>query len=49
MLSHAPLAETLGRAIYEEVRYLQRQNTKALLERRLQKYMNMGYYEQESP
>ncbi|HEX6791209.1 MAG TPA: acetyl-CoA carboxylase carboxyltransferase subunit alpha [Candidatus Krumholzibacteria bacterium] len=45
----AATAETLGRAIYEEVRYLQRQNTKALLERRLQKYMNMGYYEQESP
>jgi acetyl-CoA carboxylase carboxyl transferase subunit alpha len=45
----ATTAETLGRAIYEEVRYLQRQNTKALLERRLQKYMNMGYYEQESP
>jgi acetyl-CoA carboxylase carboxyl transferase subunit alpha len=44
----AVTAETLGRAIYEEVRYLQRQNTRALLERRLQKYMNMGYYEQES-
>lgn len=45
----AVTAETLGRAIYEEVRYLQRQSPKALLERRLQKYMNMGYYEQESP
>jgi acetyl-CoA carboxylase carboxyl transferase subunit alpha len=45
----AVTAETLGRAIYEEVKYLQRQNTKALLERRLQKYMNMGYFEQESP
>lgn len=42
-------AETLGRAIYEEVKYLQHQNTRALLERRLQKYMNMGYFEQESP
>lgn len=45
----AATAETLGRAIYEEIKYLQRQNPKALLERRLQKYMNMGYYEQESP
>ena len=45
----ATTAEALGRAIYEEVKYLQRQNTKALLERRLQKYMNMGYFEQESP
>ena len=45
----AVTAETLGRAIYEEVKYLQRQNTRALLERRLQKYMNMGYFEQESP
>ncbi|HET6347944.1 MAG TPA: acetyl-CoA carboxylase carboxyltransferase subunit alpha [Candidatus Krumholzibacteria bacterium] len=45
----AATAETLGRAIYEEVRYLQRQNPRALLERRLQKYMNMGYFEQESP
>jgi acetyl-CoA carboxylase carboxyl transferase subunit alpha len=45
----AATAETLGRALYEEVRYLQRQNTRALLERRLQKYMNMGYFEQESP
>ena len=45
----AATAESLGRAIYEEVKYLQRQNTKALLERRLQKYMNMGYFEQESP
>jgi acetyl-CoA carboxylase carboxyl transferase subunit alpha len=45
----AVTAETLGRALYEEVRYLQRQNTRALLERRLQKYMNMGYFEQESP
>jgi len=42
-------AETLGRAIYEEVKYLQRQSPRALLERRLQKYMNMGYFEQESP
>jgi acetyl-CoA carboxylase carboxyl transferase subunit alpha len=45
----AVTAETLGHAIYEEVKYLQRQNTRALLERRLQKYMNMGYFEQESP
>jgi acetyl-CoA carboxylase carboxyl transferase subunit alpha len=45
----AVTAETLGRAIYEEVKYLQRQNTRSLLERRLQKYMNMGYFEQESP
>jgi acetyl-CoA carboxylase carboxyl transferase subunit alpha len=45
----AATAETLGRAIYEEVKYLQRQNTRTLLERRLQKYMNMGYFEQESP
>jgi acetyl-CoA carboxylase carboxyl transferase subunit alpha len=45
----AVTAETLGRAIYEEVKYLQHQNTRALLERRLQKYMNMGYFEQESP
>jgi acetyl-CoA carboxylase carboxyl transferase subunit alpha len=45
----AVTAETLGRAIYEEVKYLQLQNPKTLLERRLQKYMNMGYYEQESP
>jgi acetyl-CoA carboxylase carboxyl transferase subunit alpha len=45
----AATAETLGRAIYEEVKYLQRQNTRALLERRLKKYMNMGYFEQETP
>ena len=45
----AVTAEALGRAIYEEVKYLQHQNTRALLERRLQKYMNMGYFEQESP
>lgn len=45
----AATAESLGRAIYEEVKYLQLQNTRALLERRLQKYMNMGYFEQESP
>jgi acetyl-CoA carboxylase carboxyl transferase subunit alpha len=45
----AVTAESLGRAIYEEVKYLQLQNTRALLDRRLQKYMNMGYFEQESP
>lgn len=45
----ATAAETLGRTIYEEVRYLQHQNPRTLLERRLQKYMNMGYFEQESP
>ena len=45
----ATTAETLGRAIYEEVKYLQRQSPRALLERRLQKYMKMGYFEQESP
>jgi acetyl-CoA carboxylase carboxyl transferase subunit alpha len=45
----AAAAESLGRAIYEEIKYLQRQNTKTLLDRRLQKYMNMGYFEQESP
>jgi acetyl-CoA carboxylase carboxyl transferase subunit alpha len=45
----AATAESLGRAIYEEVKYLQLQNTRALLDRRLQKYMNMGYFEQESP
>ncbi|HET6463900.1 MAG TPA: acetyl-CoA carboxylase carboxyltransferase subunit alpha [Candidatus Krumholzibacteria bacterium] len=45
----AVTAEALGRALYEEVKYLQHQNTRSLLERRLQKYMNMGYFEQESP
>lgn len=45
----AVTAEALGRAIYEEVKYLQRQNTRTLLDRRLQKYMSMGYFEQESP
>ena len=45
----AAMAEALGRAIYEEVKYLQHQFSKTLLERRLKKYMNMGYFEQESP
>lgn len=45
----AATADTLGHAIYEEVKYLQHQSARSLIERRLQKYMNMGYFEQESP
>ena len=46
---HATMAESLGRAIYEEVNYLAHQNADTLRERRLKKYLNMGYFEQETP
>jgi acetyl-CoA carboxylase carboxyl transferase subunit alpha len=45
----AAMAESLGRALYEEINYLAHVSPKTLLERRLKKYMNMGYFEQESP
>jgi len=45
----ASMAETLGRAVYEEINYLAHLSPATLVERRLKKYMNMGYFEQESP
>jgi acetyl-CoA carboxylase carboxyl transferase subunit alpha len=45
----ATMADTLGRAVFEEINYLAHVNPSTLRERRLQKYMNMGYFEQESP
>ena len=44
----ATVAETLGRALYEEVNYLSHVSPATLRERRLKKYLNMGYYEQET-
>ncbi len=45
----ATMADTLGRAVFEEINYLAHVNPSTLRERRLKKYMNMGYFEQESP
>lgn len=45
----AAMADTLGRVLYEEINYLSHVNSATLRERRLKKYMNMGYFEQESP
>jgi acetyl-CoA carboxylase carboxyl transferase subunit alpha len=43
------MAEALGRVIYEEVNYLSHVHPDTLRERRLKKYLNMGYFEQETP
>jgi acetyl-CoA carboxylase carboxyl transferase subunit alpha len=45
----AAAADTLGRALYEEINYLAHVNPATLRERRLKKYLNMGYFEQETP
>jgi len=44
----AATAEALGRVLYEEVNYLSHVNPATLRERRFKKYLNMGYYEQET-
>ncbi len=44
----AAVADTLGQVLYEEVNYLSHVNPRTLRERRLRKYLNMGYYEQET-
>jgi acetyl-CoA carboxylase carboxyl transferase subunit alpha len=44
----AATAEALGQALYEEVNYLTHVSPSTLRERRLKKYLNMGYYEQET-
>jgi acetyl-CoA carboxylase carboxyl transferase subunit alpha len=44
----AAVADTLGRTLYEEVNYLSHVNPTTLRERRLKKYLNMGYYDQET-
>jgi acetyl-CoA carboxylase alpha subunit len=43
------MAESLGRVLYEEVNYLAHVQPDALRERRLKKYLNMGFFEQETP
>jgi acetyl-CoA carboxylase carboxyl transferase subunit alpha len=45
----AAMAETLGQVLYEEVSYLSHVSQTVLRERRLKKFLNMGFYEQESP
>ncbi len=45
----AAMAETLGQVLYEEVNYLSHVSPSVLRERRLKKFLNMGYFEQESP
>jgi acetyl-CoA carboxylase carboxyl transferase subunit alpha len=45
----AAMAETLGRVLYEEINFLAHTKPEVLRERRLKKYLNMGYFEQESP
>ncbi len=45
----AAMAETLGQVLYEEVNYLSHVSANVLRERRLKKFLNMGYFEQESP
>jgi acetyl-CoA carboxylase carboxyl transferase subunit alpha len=44
----AAVAEALGQALYEEVNYLSHLSPATLRERRLKKYLNMGFYEQET-
>ena len=44
----AAVADTLGQVLYEEVNYLSHLSPETLRERRLKKYLNMGYYEQET-
>jgi len=46
---HAAMADTLGRVLYEEINYLAHVKPETLRERRLKKYLNMGYFEQETP
>jgi len=43
------MAETLGQVLYEEVNYLSHVSPSVLRERRMKKFLNMGYFEQESP
>lgn len=43
------MAETLGQVLYEEVNYLSHVSANVLRERRLKKFLNMGFYEQETP
>lgn len=45
----ATMAETLGQVLYEEVNYLSHVSPSVLRERRLKKFLNMGFFEQESP
>lgn len=42
------MADELQRVVYEELDYLQRQEPQALVERRREKFMNMGFYSQDS-
>ncbi len=44
----AAMAEELSRAVYEEIEYLSNVDPDTLKERRLQKYLDMGYFEEES-
>ena len=43
------IAAELKRVIYEELDYLQHIDTDALVERRRRKFLNMGYFEEDSP
>ncbi len=45
----AAMAENLGQVLYEEVNYLTHVSPSVLRERRLKKFLNMGFYEQETP
>src|SRR5262245_41323730 len=45
----ATMADTLGQVLYEEVNYLSHVSASVLRERRLKKFLNMGFFEQESP
>jgi acetyl-CoA carboxylase carboxyl transferase subunit alpha len=43
------MAAELKRAIYEELDYLQHIDADTLVERRRKKYLNMGFFEEDSP
>lgn len=43
------MAEELSRAVYEEIEYLSNFDPATLRDRRLQKYLDMGYFEEETP
>ncbi len=46
---HATMADELGRILYEELDYLSHFDPQALKEKRLTKFLNMGFYNEESP
>jgi acetyl-CoA carboxylase alpha subunit len=43
------MAEELKRVLYEELDYLQHFEPSKLVEKRRQKYLNMGFFVEDSP